>query len=73
MLEVPLREYFGHVFYRFRLRPRSLIQRMGDLPESRVTPSRAFCYAGVDYAGPLRFHEISQVKPISVFSCVHGD
>ncbi|CAK1602112.1 unnamed protein product [Parnassius mnemosyne] len=29
-------------------------QIMGDLPQVRVTPSRAFLYSGVDFAGPLQ-------------------
>lgn len=28
-------------------------QIMGNLPAPRVTPSRPFCHAGVDYAGPI--------------------
>lgn len=30
------------------------IQKMGDLPTVRVTPSRPFAHSGVDYAGPLQ-------------------
>ncbi|XP_018406879.1 PREDICTED: uncharacterized protein LOC108782971 [Cyphomyrmex costatus] len=53
----------------FRLRPRSMTQRMGDLPESRVTPSRAFCHAGVDYAGPFNI-KISRNKSGKAYLCL---
>lgn len=36
----------------FRVKPLSIKQIMGDLPESRVVPSRPFASCGVDYAGP---------------------
>lgn len=37
--------------YRFKAKP--LQQLMGDLPSSRVTPSRTFSHSAVDYAGPI--------------------
>lgn len=37
--------------YRFSAKPAQ--QLMGDLPSSRVTPSRAFSHSAVDYAGPV--------------------
>ncbi|CAG7826059.1 unnamed protein product [Allacma fusca] len=36
-----------------RQRAETAKQLMGNLPASRVTPSRAFLHSGVDYAGPL--------------------
>lgn len=36
----------------FRVKQLSIKQIMGDLPESRVVPSRSFASCGVDYAGP---------------------
>ncbi|KMQ83668.1 hypothetical protein RF55_19391, partial [Lasius niger] len=37
----------------FRLSAASMNQVMGDLPASRVTPSKAFSTCGVDFAGPF--------------------
>ena len=37
----------------FRLSASTMSQLMGDLPTSRVTPSRVFSFSGVDYAGPF--------------------
>jgi hypothetical protein len=37
----------------FRFRPRHGGQLMGQLPSSRVTPSRPFSRTGLDYAGPI--------------------
>lgn len=36
----------------FRVKPREINQLMGDLPESRVVPSRPFSSVGLDYGGP---------------------
>ncbi|XP_066585528.1 uncharacterized protein [Prorops nasuta] len=38
----------------FRVRPSKCIQKMGNLPPARVTPSRAFSSTGLDYAGPFK-------------------
>jgi len=37
-----------------RVRPRLAHQMMGNLPSSRVTPSRPFSSSGLDYAGPFQ-------------------
>lgn len=37
----------------FRTKPRSDSPLMGDLPATRVTPSRPFSITGIDYAGPI--------------------
>lgn len=37
----------------FRQNTQTSTQLMGDLPASRITPSRPFSHVGVDYAGPL--------------------
>lgn len=41
----------------FRCRPAASQARMADLPGSRVTVSRPFSHAGVDYAGPILVKE----------------
>lgn len=38
--------------------------QMGDLPKSRITPSRPFYISGVDYAGPFLIREKSRSKTI---------
>lgn len=35
----------------FKTNPKTAVQKMGDLPESRITPSRAFYHCGIDYTG----------------------
>lgn len=37
----------------FKCKPRSVQHIMGDLPENRVQPARAFINTGVDYCGPF--------------------
>lgn len=37
----------------FKCKPRSVQHIMGDLPEDRVQPARAFINTGVDYCGPF--------------------
>ncbi|XP_078371406.1 uncharacterized protein LOC144655058 [Oculina patagonica] len=46
-------------------------QKMGLLPEERVTPSLPFTHIGTDFAGPLYVKEESSVKKayICVFTC----
>jgi hypothetical protein len=41
----------------FRLSASTMSQLMGDLPASRVTPSKAFSTSGVDFAGPFLARE----------------
>ncbi|KYN43259.1 hypothetical protein ALC56_02322, partial [Trachymyrmex septentrionalis] len=53
----------------FRLRPRSSIQLMGDLPASRVTPSRAFRHTSVDYVGPFNI-KLSRNKSGKAYLCL---
>ncbi|XP_012234575.1 uncharacterized protein [Linepithema humile] len=53
----------------FRLRPRSPVQKMGDLPACRVTPSRVFNHTGVDYAGPFNI-KISRNKSGKAYLCL---
>lgn len=49
-----------------RFNPRQQNQLMGDLPKSRVTPSRPFYHCGVDYAGPF---EIKANKGRGIKTC----
>jgi len=49
---------------------------MGELPRPRITPSRPFLHAGVDYAGPIRLRcskgrgQRSYKAFIAVFVCL---
>ena len=42
---------------------------MGDLPLQRVTPSRAFSFTGVDYAGPFNI-KVSRNKSTKAYLCI---
>jgi len=53
----------------FRMRLRSPVQKMGDLPACRITPSRAFKHTGVDYAGPFSI-KISRNKSSKAYVCL---
>lgn len=50
-----LRQHVHRCVTCFRQRPRGSVQQMGDLPQARVTPARAFLRSGVDYAGPIAY------------------
>lgn len=57
-----------------RAKPKLFTQVMGNLPASRVTPSRPFVKTGVDYCGPFWVHyKVRGKKPhkvyIAVFVC----
>ncbi|XP_076245382.1 uncharacterized protein LOC143185936 [Calliopsis andreniformis] len=55
----------------FRVKPNTVNYTMGDLPASRVTPSRAFSTCGVDYAGPFPIREKSRCRVIiKAYLCV---
>ncbi|XP_062563505.1 uncharacterized protein LOC134226611 [Armigeres subalbatus] len=58
----------------FRCKPTSVQQFMGDLPAARVTVSRPFSDAGVDYFGPVYLRPIPRratVKAyVAVFVCL---
>ncbi|XP_018403332.1 PREDICTED: uncharacterized protein LOC108780195 [Cyphomyrmex costatus] len=49
----PVRSYILKCVKCARYRQNRAQQLMGQLPESRVTPSRPFLNSGVDYAGPI--------------------
>ena len=53
----------------FRIRPRNLSHLMGDLPSQRVTPTRAFSFTGVDYAGPFNV-KVSRNKSAKAYLCI---
>lgn len=60
----------------FRQRKRVAEQLMGNLPEQRVTPCRAFRRTGVDYAGPFTVNarggrcKILEKRYVAVFVCM---
>ncbi|XP_063911968.1 uncharacterized protein LOC135128820 [Zophobas morio] len=41
----------------FRTKPKIAFQKMGDLPEQRLNPTRPFSKTGVDYCGPITIKE----------------
>lgn len=47
----------------FRLRPKVCEQIMGNLPEDRVRPSRAFLITGIDYCGPFYYRSEVRSRP----------
>lgn len=49
----PVRSYILKCVKCARYRQKKAQQIMGQLPVKRVTPSRPFLHAGVDYAGPI--------------------
>ncbi|XP_075162870.1 uncharacterized protein LOC142235503 [Haematobia irritans] len=57
-----------------RSKPKLLKQIMGNLPETRVTPTRPFINAGVDYCGPIWVHfktrgKRPQKAHLAIFCC----
>lgn len=56
----------------FRVSPPALNQKMGDLPTSRVTPSRPFSRCGVDYAGPylIKNSYLRNTKSVKAWICL---
>lgn len=56
----------------FKCKPPLSVPVMGNLPKSRVTPSRAFSVSGVDYAGPFLVKQflLRRVQPIKVYLCI---
>lgn len=51
--KIAIQKVLRHCILCFKNRASTLNQLMGDLPVTRVTPSRAFVNCGVDYAGPF--------------------
>lgn len=60
----------------FRAKPRISEQLMGDLPDSRVTPSKPFANTGVDFCGPIyvrdgRRRGAKRIKAyVAIFICM---
>ena len=56
----------------FRVNPRIGKHIMGNLPETRVTPSRLFYNCGLDYAGPIEIKasNIRNAKRIKAYLCI---
>jgi len=53
----------------FRSRPTNQMQLMGNLPKSRVNPSRTFLHSSLDYAGPFPI-KISCNKTGKAYLCI---
>ncbi|XP_062703648.1 uncharacterized protein LOC134286094 [Aedes albopictus] len=55
----------------FRVKPRGVAQYMGNLPQSRVTPSAPFEVTGVDYAGPFLIKQSGRKSvAVKAYLCV---
>lgn len=56
----------------YRVKPRDIVQKMGNLPRSRVTPSLPFMICGVDYAGPytIKDSKLRNKKLIKAYICI---
>ncbi|XP_056641535.1 uncharacterized protein LOC130448272 [Diorhabda sublineata] len=56
----------------FRVQPTGLIQKMGELPSSRVNPSKPFHTVGIDYAGPylIKDSKLRNKKYIKSYICL---
>ncbi|XP_048506918.1 uncharacterized protein LOC125500006 [Athalia rosae] len=64
-----IRSVLRHCIVCFKNRPNTLNQMMGDLPDARVNPARAFLKCGVDYAGPFSI-KISRNKTGKAYLCL---
>ncbi|XP_018364357.1 PREDICTED: uncharacterized protein LOC108762053 [Trachymyrmex cornetzi] len=64
-----IKRVLGKCVLCFRIRLHSPVQKMGDLPACRITPSRAFKHTGVDYAGPFNI-KISRNKSGKAYLCL---
>lgn len=56
----------------FRVKPKTYQQIMGDLPASRVTPTRVFNICGTDFAGPfeIKSGKLRGCKIVKAYMCV---
>ncbi|XP_062704450.1 uncharacterized protein LOC134286793 [Aedes albopictus] len=55
----------------FRVKPQGVAQYMGNLPQSRVTPSAPFEVTGVDYAGPFLIRQAGRKSVhVKAYLCV---
>lgn len=52
-----VRKVLRHCIKCFKVNPKPIVQKMGDLPQDRLQPIRAFLKTGVDYAGPILVKE----------------
>ena len=67
-----VRKYVRSCVKCFNFASKRCEQKMGDLPEERVTPSRPFTFTGIDFAGPLTIKGISKRDEkafIALFVC----
>lgn len=55
----------------FKARPKSIHQRLGDLPSERVTVAPPFYSVGVDFCGPFHIHyRIRGKPPTKTYACI---
>ncbi|XP_072400953.1 uncharacterized protein [Diabrotica undecimpunctata] len=56
----------------FRVKPTLLVPLMGDLPKSRLLPTRPFYNCGVDYGGPfeLKTSYLRNCKVVKCYICI---
>ena len=56
----------------FRTKPTNMTTQMGDLPSSRLTPTRPFLEVGVDFAGPIMIKDgtLRTRKLIKGYICI---
>lgn len=56
----------------FKVNPVHHFNKMGDLPRSRVTPSRTFSHVGIDFAGPylVKDGRLRNRKLVKTYFCV---
>lgn len=56
----------------YRTKPKLTAPIMGDLPGSRVSPTRPFSTSAVDYAGPIniKLHHLRKLQTLKVYICL---
>lgn len=67
-----IRSRVFHCIVCHKNKPRMCSNLMGNLPATRVTPSRPFLVCGVDYAGPIniKIHTLRRAQLVKVYLCL---